>query len=136
MRTVKVPLGNRSYEIKIGSGQLSRLGSECARLKFGERCAIITDTNVGRRYAKATYNSLLKAGFNPALITVSAGETAKSLRSVQACYDQLAAHRVERKSFIVALGGGVALDGNRLAATPRQIDSTSLLLKLRIMRNL
>lgn len=110
VRTVRVPLGNRSYNIKIGSSLLSRLGEECARLKLGERCAIITDTNVGRRYAKPAYNSLLKAGFNPALVTVAAGETAKSLRSVHACYDQLAAHRLERKSFIVALGGGVVGD--------------------------
>lgn len=110
VRTVKVPLGNRSYDIKISSGLLSQLGSECARLKLGERCAIITDTNVGRRYAKPAYNSLLKAGFNPALVTVPAGETAKSLRSVHACYDRLAAHRLERKSFLVALGGGVVGD--------------------------
>ena len=46
----------------------------------------------------------------PALITVPAGETAKSLKTVQACYDQLARHRLERKSFIVALGGGVVGD--------------------------
>lgn len=110
MRTVKVPLGKRSYDIKIGSGLLSRLGEECARLKLGERCAIITDTNVGRRYAKPAYNSLLKAGFNPGLVTVPAGETAKSLRTVQACYDRLATHRLERKSFVVALGGGVVGD--------------------------
>jgi 3-dehydroquinate synthase len=41
---------------------------------------------------------------------VPAGETAKSLRTVQHCYDRLAAHRLERKSFIVALGGGVVGD--------------------------
>ena len=51
-----------------------------------------------------------EAGFEPALITVPAGETAKSLKTVQACYDQLAAQRLERKSFIVALGGGVVGD--------------------------
>ena len=46
----------------------------------------------------------------PVLITVPAGETAKSLKTVQTCYDQLAAQRLERKSFIVALGGGVVGD--------------------------
>jgi 3-dehydroquinate synthase len=110
VRIVKVPLGNRSYAIKIGAGLLHRLGDECARRKLGRRCAIITDTNVGKRYAKTAFNSLLKAGFEPSLIIVPAGETAKSLKSVQACYDQLAAHRLERKSFIVALGGGVVGD--------------------------
>ena len=50
------------------------------------------------------------AGFDPVLLTVPPGETAKSLKTVQACYDQLAAHRLERRSFIVALGGGVVGD--------------------------
>lgn len=110
MRIVKVPLGNRSYDIKIGSGLIGKLGSECARLKLGQRCAIITDTNVGRQYAKPAYNALVQAGFEPSLVIVPAGETAKSLKSVHSCYDRLASHRLERKSFIVALGGGVVGD--------------------------
>jgi 3-dehydroquinate synthase len=110
MRAVSVQLGSRSYAIKIAPGLLQKLGDECARLKLGERCAIITDTNAGRQFAKPVYESLIKAGFSSLLITVSAGETAKSLKTVQTCYDQLAAHRLERKSFIVALGGGVVGD--------------------------
>jgi 3-dehydroquinate synthase len=110
MRTVSVQLGNRSYAIKIAPGLLDQLGRECARLKLGARCAIITDTNVGKRYAKAAFNSLATAGFSPSLIVVPAGETAKSLKTVQTCYDLLAEHRLERKSFIVALGGGVVGD--------------------------
>jgi 3-dehydroquinate synthase len=110
VRIVKVPLGNRSYDIKIGPGLLPRLGTECSRLKLGQRCAIITDANVAPRYGKAAERSLLAAGFAPTLITVPAGETAKSLKTVQTCYDRLAAQRLERKSFIVALGGGVVGD--------------------------
>jgi 3-dehydroquinate synthase len=110
VRTVRVSLGNRSYDIKISSGLIGKLGAECARLKLGSRCAIITDTNVGRQYAKPAYNSLLRAGFEPSLVIVPAGETAKSLKTVQSCYDRLASHRLERKSFIVALGGGVVGD--------------------------
>ena len=110
MPTVSVQLGNRSYAIKIAPGLIDQLGRECARLKLGTRCAIITDTNVGRRFAKAAFNSLATAGFSPSLIVVPAGETAKSLKTVQTCYDLLASHRLERKSFIVALGGGVVGD--------------------------
>lgn len=110
MRIVPVKLGNRSYAIKIGGGLLAHLGNDCKRLNLGERCAIITDVNVGKRFAKTVYESLLKAGFDPVLITVPAGETSKSLKCVQHCYDQLATHRLERKSFIVALGGGVVGD--------------------------
>jgi 3-dehydroquinate synthase len=101
---------NRSYAIKIAPGLIDQLGRECARLKLGARCAIITDTNVGRRFAKQPFNSLATTGFSPSLIVVPAGETAKSLKTVQTCYDLLAAHRLERKSFIVALGGGVVGD--------------------------
>jgi 3-dehydroquinate synthase len=62
--------------------------------------------------------SLAVAGFDPCLVTVPAGETAKSLQTVAACYDRLAAHRLERGSFIVALGGGVVGDlGGFVAAT-------------------
>ena len=110
VRTVNVPLGSRSYAIKIGARLLPRLGRECKRLRLGDRCAIITDTNVGRRYAKPAFDALVKAGFSPSLVVVPAGETAKSLKTVHACYDQLASHRLERKSFIVALGGGVLGD--------------------------
>jgi 3-dehydroquinate synthase len=110
VRTVSVQLGNRSYAIKIAPGLIDQLGRECARLKLGARCAIITDTNVSRRFAKAAFNSLVTTGFSPSLVVVPAGETAKSLKTVQTCYDLLAAHRLERKSFIVALGGGVVGD--------------------------
>lgn len=110
MRTVQVPLGKRSYRILIGGGLLARLGTECKKLSLGGRCAVITDRNVGPRFAKVALASLKAAGFDPVLITVPAGETAKSLKTVQSCYDQLATHRLERKSFIVALGGGVVGD--------------------------
>ena len=110
MRIVKVPLGHRSYAIKVGDGLLSRLGAECAQLKLGQRCAVITDANVGRHFAKATLKSLAASGFEPVLITVPAGEKSKRIAVVEQCYDQLAAHRLERKSFIVALGGGVVGD--------------------------
>ena len=110
MRKVHVPLGGRSYDILIEKGCLRRLGAECARLALGSRCAVITDRHVGLRYAKIALAALKAGGFDPVLVTIPAGETAKSLRIVEDCYDALAKHRLERKSFIVALGGGVVGD--------------------------
>lgn len=110
MRIVQVPLGNRSYAIKVGGGLLARLGAECAQIKLGQRCAVITDSNVGKKFAKAALKSLSASGFQPVLITIPAGEKSKNISVVEKCYDQLAAHRLERKSFIVALGGGVVGD--------------------------
>lgn len=110
MRAVQVSLGARSYTIHIGGQLLSKLGDHCRRLKLGERCAIITDSNVGPKYADSAVRSLKMAGFVPSVITVPAGETAKSLKVVGECYDQLAMKRLERKSFVVALGGGCVGD--------------------------
>lgn len=110
MRNVPVSLGSRSYHIKVSSELLARLGDDCAALKLGARCAVITDSRVGKIFAKSALKSLSAAGFDASLITVPAGEKSKSLTVVENCYDQLAAHRLERKSFIVALGGGVVGD--------------------------
>src|SRR6266513_5475628 len=107
---IKVPLGVRSYTISIGNNLLARLGPECKRLYLGQRCAVITDRNVASRYGDEAIRSLKASGFEPVLITVPAGETAKSLKVVASCYDRLAEHRLERKSFVVALGGGVVGD--------------------------
>jgi 3-dehydroquinate synthase len=65
---------------------------------------------VASRYAKAALTSLKKAGFEPGLISVPGGEPSKSLAVVQKCYDAMAKHRLERQSFVVALGGGVVGD--------------------------
>lgn len=110
MRVVPVRLENRGYEIKIGARLLDRLGGECRRLKLDRACAVITDSHVGPRYGERVMATLRNAGFNPFLIAVPAGETAKSLKTVQACYDLLAKHRLERRSFVLALGGGVVGD--------------------------
>jgi 3-dehydroquinate synthase len=110
MRVVRVPLAERTYPIQIGRDLLAQLGRLCAREKLGRRGAVISDENVSALYGKAALRSLAEAGFEAVLVTVPAGETAKSLASVQGCYDQLAEHRLERNSFIVALGGGVVGD--------------------------
>ena len=96
--------------IRIAPGLLKQLGGECARLQLGDRCAIITDTNAGKHFAKPAHESLVKAGFEPVLVTVQPGEKSKRISVVEKCCGQLALHRLERKSFIIALGGGVVGD--------------------------
>ena len=110
MRIVQVPLGERCYEIRIGTGLLPQLGPSCQKLGLGKRCAVISDSKVAPRYAGSSLESLADAGFDPVLITVPSGESSKNLRQIEAIYDLLAAHRIERKSFVVALGGGVVGD--------------------------
>lgn len=110
MRTVHVALGERSYHIWIGKGVWSQLGEECRRLGFAQRCAIITDSNVGPRYAAHLRCGMADAGFDPVTIVIPAGERAKQLKTVAQCCEELAGHRLERRSFVLALGGGVVGD--------------------------
>jgi 3-dehydroquinate synthase len=110
VRIVNVPLGQRSYVIKIGGGLLDTVGRECGRVLLGKRCAIISDAKVAPLFGRQVKESLARAGFETEMVVVPSGEASKSLKSVQKCYDHLAAHRLERKSFIIALGGGVVGD--------------------------
>lgn len=110
VKSVKVPLGERSYQIVIGPSLLKAVGRKCKQLKLGPSCAVITDDRVEPLYAKPTIDSLKASGFNVTLITIPAGEKSKNLRLVQNCYDQLAQARLERNSFVLALGGGVVGD--------------------------
>jgi 3-dehydroquinate synthase len=110
MRTVKVSLGDRSYNIHIGPDLLTSIGKGCRKLGLGQRCAIITDSSVAPLHAVPVTESLRAEGFDVTLIRIPSGETSKSLRIADTCFKQLAAHRIERHSFIVALGGGVVGD--------------------------
>lgn len=110
MHKVPVELGSRRYEILVGRGLLGRLGVECRRVGLQGRCAVITDANVGPRYGEAALASLRAAGFDPLLVSLPAGERAKDLEIAGRCYERLARHRLERKSCVVALGGGVVGD--------------------------
>ena len=110
MHVVPVSLGARSYRILIGNQLLSRIGIECRKLALGKKCVVITDQHVSPLYSQPVIEHLKNAGFEVHEIRIPAGETAKSLRVVENCYNQCAAQQLERKSFVLALGGGVVGD--------------------------
>lgn len=110
LRKVSVTLGDRSYEILIGAGLSASLGARCKALDVGKKCVVVTDTHVGPRYADKAVASLKAAGFDTNVVMVPAGEAAKSLKVVARCYDAFAKQRLERKSLVVALGGGCVGD--------------------------
>ncbi|MDG1891628.1 MAG: 3-dehydroquinate synthase [Verrucomicrobiota bacterium] len=110
MRTVQVPLDDRSYRILIGPDLMPQIGRQCRRLKLSGACTVITDEHVRPLYAKTVLNSLESAGFRTHLVSIPAGEPSKQLKMVHRCYNALAEARLDRRSFVVALGGGVVGD--------------------------
>lgn len=110
MRTVRVNLSERSYDIFIGQRLLERLGELVRPLPLGSRCLIISDSNVEKLYADGTTKSLRAAGFETSVVAIPAGETSKTLQQAEQLFAACAAHKLDRTSFIVALGGGVVGD--------------------------
>ncbi len=107
---VRVGLGERSYDILIGSGLLAQAGEKIAAVAPGAACAIVTDANVARLYLPALEDSLNAQGIRFTSIVVEPGESSKSLAVFgRVCEDAIAA-KIERRDVIVALGGGVVGD--------------------------
>ena len=103
---LRVELGARSYDIVLGSGLLARAGEFLAPLKLGKRGAIICDSHTETLYAPVLKTALLGAE----ILSVPAGETSKSMRQTAELLEKLTGLGLDRKSFVVAVGGGVVGD--------------------------
>ena len=110
MRTVRVELGERSYDITIERGLLKETGPMTAALGLKGRAALVTNPTVNALYGDTVVKSLEAAGFRTSVITVPDGEEYKSLEEAGKVFDALIEGRFERSSPIVALGGGVIGD--------------------------
>ena len=108
---VEVQLGDRSYDIVIGPGALAEIGIRCVEL-FGEgkRLLLVSDENVSNYYLGGVETLLLTAGFQVSGCVVPAGEGTKSVTYLAEIWEAAVEARLDRKSFIVALGGGVIGD--------------------------
>jgi 3-dehydroquinate synthase len=110
--TISLSLANDHYTVLVGSGLLGRTAEFiAARTGINSRtAAMVTDSTVGPLYAQTVIASLESAGVRTILITVPAGEASKSMTQVtEVCREMLRAG-LDRKSFLVALGGGVVGD--------------------------
>jgi 3-dehydroquinate synthase len=96
--------------ILIGKQLLSQTGKRCQALGLFGQCAIVSDTNIGTRYADNLRKNLVSAGFCPTVVTIPAGEQSKTLKQVGAICDQMIAAGLDRQSFVIGLGGGVIGD--------------------------
>ncbi len=107
--TVRVDLGDRSYDIVIGPGSLAAIGGRIAALAPGSRVAVVADSTVANLHAEA-----LAAGLGDiatlATVTVPPGESSKCFAELERVTGALLDARVERGDLVVALGGGVVGD--------------------------
>ncbi|MGA9796146.1 MAG: 3-dehydroquinate synthase [Rhizomicrobium sp.] len=107
--TVNVSLGDRSYDIHVGSGLLGRAG-ELLKPHVRGAVPVITDDRVAKFYLEPLLATLRGAGIDARPIVLAAGESTKSFAGLERLSSALLNAGVERGGLIVALGGGVIGD--------------------------
>jgi 3-dehydroquinate synthase len=117
--TVHVALGDRSYDILIGAGQLGQCGDAIAGIVGKRKLIVITDDNVAPLYLSKLEATLAASGWpTVASVVIQAGEASKALEHFADTAERVLALGVDRKTVIIALGGGVVGDlAGFLAAT-------------------
>lgn len=111
MPSVHVDLAERAYNVLVEPGLLSQTGEMLKKAGIPAlRTAVISDETVAAFHSSTLMASLEDAGFRPTLHTVPAGEASKSMTQTEALCREMIRTGHDRKSMIVALGGGVVGD--------------------------
>ena len=111
---IEVALGERSYPIALAP--LARLGPVMASRLTPGRCILVTNPVVRPLHGDAAVASLVAAGWTPQVIEVPDGEVNKTLATWQALVLALLEAGVDRRTPLIALGGGVTGDEVGFAA--------------------
>jgi 3-dehydroquinate synthase len=119
MQTLTVDLGDRTYPIHIGPGLLNRADLLLPHLAQ-KRVAIVTNTTVAPLYLDTLTATLQSVGVEVMPIVLPDGEAYKNWETLNLIFDALLTHRAERKTTLIALGGGVIGDLTGFAAASYQ----------------
>ncbi|SDY05552.1 3-dehydroquinate synthase /shikimate kinase [Collimonas sp. OK242] len=114
--TLQVELGERSYPIEIGPSLLNDR-ERIARLITGKQVAVVTNTTVAPLYLQGFSQALKDAGKSVLEIVLPDGEEEKNWASLMQIFDRLLSAKCDRKTTLIALGGGVIGDLTGFAAS-------------------
>lgn len=122
--TLTVELGERSYDILVGAGLLTSAGELIRPILAQPSVITITDTNVEKHWLGSLQESLEAAGVAHQSIVLAPGEETKDYSHFEDLTGKLLDAKVERRTTLIALGGGVIGDlvGFAAAVTLRGLD--------------
>ncbi|MEL4862370.1 3-dehydroquinate synthase [Pseudoflavonifractor phocaeensis] len=129
MKTLRVSLQERSYDIQIAPGLLTSAGDAiravCPR---ATRLFVVTDSNVAPLYLSRLIPVLERCGFETACQELPAGEASKSAKWLSELWEAMLDFGLTRTDGVVALGGGVVGDlaGFAAATVLRGVDFIQL----------
>ncbi|MEE3327437.1 MAG: 3-dehydroquinate synthase [Myxococcota bacterium] len=107
---MQIKLPHHRYEILIEPGVLGRVGSRLRQIMPHDRCGVVADRSVWALYGETLGSALASEDYDPILATIEPGESSKSLSVVEEVHGTFFDAHLERRSPIIALGGGVAGD--------------------------
>lgn len=109
-------LPGRGYEVRVAEDILHEVGGEATKRGLGRKCAVLTDENIEGLHLDAVIDSLQGQEIVTHEIVLPAGEETKSFAHLEGVLRAMVRAGLDRKSFVVALGGGVIGDLAGLAA--------------------
>jgi shikimate kinase/3-dehydroquinate synthase len=109
-RRLAVNLSSGGYDVVIGDGLLARAGAYLAPLLPQKRAVVVTDETVAAHHLPALRAGLAETAIETSEIVVRPGEASKSLDTFTQVVDRLLTAKVERRTAVIALGGGVVGD--------------------------
>ena len=115
MKKILVKLSDRSYPIFVGA-KLESLGRQLTGLKLSKTALIVTNPKIGKLYLSKVSGGLKKAGFKVNSVIIPDGEQYKRLEVVSKIYNAAIKAGLDRRSPVIALGGGVVGDVAGFAA--------------------
>ncbi|MEW6745015.1 MAG: 3-dehydroquinate synthase [Planctomycetota bacterium] len=118
MTSIRIELGARSYEVRIGAGTLAQLGEALVPLLDAEcaRIALVSDRHVRPLFAESALKALERTGRRLSVHELPPGEEAKELGAFGRLQAELIAAGLDRSSYLIALGGGAVGDAVGFAA--------------------
>ena len=121
---LEVELGDRSYPILIGNNLINTAGSHIAPRLKGRKVIVVSDENVAPLWLPTFLKSFDEFDLDVHSLTLPATETTKSFSHFERLLNDVLALEIDRKTTLVALGGGVIGDivGFAAAVLLRGID--------------
>lgn len=106
-QTLHVDLGERSYPIHIGAGVLQQADLLLPHI-HGKKVVVVSNTTVAPLYMEAVKAAL--KGLTVVEVILPDGEEYKNMDTLQSILTQMLESRCDRKTTVLALGGGVVGD--------------------------
>ncbi len=109
-RRLSLALSTGSYDVVVGEGLLARAGALLAPVLPQKRAIVITDSAVAPLHLATLMDGLAQTAIEARAITVKSGEASKDFATYSMVVDGLLDAGVERRTAVIALGGGVVGD--------------------------